>query len=85
MTSEKDLGQVLHRAAARRAILPEPAMRRLLRVRAGLTQAEIAGLLGVQRNAVTRYEGGTREPRGTVRATYAELLAALANRGSTDG
>jgi DNA-binding XRE family transcriptional regulator len=75
------LGPLLQRAAARRVPLPDPPMRRLLRVRAGLTQAELAGLLGVRRNAVTRYETGDREPRGQTRASYADLLIALAMGG----
>ena len=86
MTSETrnpttSLALLLERADARRVALPKPAMRRLLRVRAGLTQAEIAELVGVKRNAVTRWENGTRNPRGHVRTAYAELLEALTTRG----
>lgn len=61
-----------------RKSLPEPEIRRLLRERAGLTQDEVARVLGVNRVAVTRYEGGTRSPRGRLRVEYAQLLERLA-------
>jgi DNA-binding XRE family transcriptional regulator len=64
--------------ARRRRDLPPPAIRRLLREHAGLTQAEVATALGVGRPAVTRYETGARDPRGEVRLAYVELLERLA-------
>jgi transcriptional regulator with XRE-family HTH domain len=64
--------------ARRRAALPEPPLRRLLRERAGLSQAEVAEALGVSRPAVTRWESGQREPRSAVRVAYVELLERLA-------
>jgi DNA-binding transcriptional regulator YiaG len=64
--------------ARRRRSLPPPAIRRLLREHAGLTQAEVATVLGVGRPAVTRYETGARDPRGEVRHAYVELLELLA-------
>jgi transcriptional regulator with XRE-family HTH domain len=64
--------------ARRRRSLPPPAIRRLLRKHAGLTQAEVATVLGVRRPAVTRYETGARDPRGEVRLAYVELLERLA-------
>ena len=61
----------------RRRLQSEPAFVRLVRQRAGLTQAEIAALLGVDVSAVSRWENGRRVPRpGTLRR-YAELLDRL--------
>ena len=57
--------------------LPEPAIRRLLRERAGLSQAEIAEALGVTSSAVSRWETGRRMPRGARGSAYAELLERL--------
>jgi len=63
--------------ARRRRALPPPPVRRLLREGAGMTQAEVAGALGVGRPAVTRYESGARSPRGDVRLVYVDLLERL--------
>ena len=63
--------------ARRRNSLPPAALRRLLRQRAGLTQAELAQALGVERSAVTRYETGAREPRGAIRLAYIKALERL--------
>ena len=63
--------------ANRRRALPSPPVRRLLREEAGLTQKEIAAAIGVARPAVTRYESGTRAPRGETRSAYIELLERL--------
>jgi transcriptional regulator with XRE-family HTH domain len=63
--------------ARHRDSLPPAAVRRVLRQRAGLTQRELAGVLGVGRSAVTRYESGTREPRGVVRLAYIDVLERL--------
>lgn len=64
--------------AHRRRSLPPPAVRRLLRERAGLTQREVASVLDIGRPAVTRYESGARNPRGRTRLAYVELLERLA-------
>lgn len=60
--------------ARRRRNLPSPVTCRRVREQAGLTQNEVAELLGVERSTVTRYESGTRKPRGTVRLAYVDLL-----------
>ena len=62
----------------RRRELPPPAVRRLLRERRDLTQLDIARILGVDRVSVSRYEAGTREPRGEVLERYLEVLDRLA-------
>jgi HTH-type transcriptional regulator/antitoxin MqsA len=72
-----DLDQLLERAHVRRS-LPEPQIRRLLRTRAGLSQSELADVLGVGRVAVTRWENGQRTPRGELAERYLALLERLA-------
>jgi len=57
--------------------LPPPAERRALRVLGNTTQRELGQIIGTSRAAVTRYEGGTREPRGDTRRRYAEVLEVL--------
>jgi len=57
--------------------LPEPAMRRLLRERARLTQDEIARVAGVDRATISRWETGSREPRGELLTRYLEILDRL--------
>lgn len=74
--AEIDLDVVLARARVRRG-LPEPALRRMLRERAGLSQEEIARLVGTTRPAVTRWETGQRTPRGETLERYVDLLNRL--------
>jgi transcriptional regulator with XRE-family HTH domain len=65
--------------ARRRRGFPSPAERRLLRLRAGLTQADVAVSLGTTTAAVSRYESGDREPRGAILDAYLTVLERLAN------
>ena len=51
---------------------------RLIREQAGLTQAEMAEILRVDRSAVSRWEASVRTPRAAVLARYAEVLERLA-------
>ena len=60
--------------------LPPPAERRRLREAAGLSQTQIATVLGTRREAVGSWEAGQREPRPPQRAAYARLLEGLAAR-----
>ena len=53
---------------------PPPDTRRHLRLRAGLTQQELAEVLGINRATVARYELGQRKPTGALLARYAKLL-----------
>ncbi|MFE0389530.1 helix-turn-helix transcriptional regulator [Streptomyces bungoensis] len=62
------------------AQLPEPPERERLRKAQGLTQAQVAEALGVTRGAVSAWEAGRYDPRGTVRIQYAELLRLIAER-----
>jgi transcriptional regulator with XRE-family HTH domain len=65
--------------------LPVPDVRRLLRKNAGLTQHDIAEIVGVDRAAVTRWESGLRAPRGANALAYAGLLERLAREALEDG
>ena len=56
---------------------PPPEVRRNLRERAGLTQTDVAGVLGTDRASVSRYECGAREPSGETLRRYADLLDML--------
>jgi DNA-binding transcriptional regulator YiaG len=64
--------------AKRSRSLPAPPVRRYLREQVGLSQEAVAEALGIGRTAVTRWETGSREPRGAVRLEYVELLERMA-------
>lgn len=68
--------EVLKVAQRRRNLSPD--LRRLLRERADLRQADIARALGVSAAAVSRWESGARRPRGEAGEAYLELLDRLA-------
>jgi len=57
--------------------LPVPAMRRAIRLDAGLTQADVAETMGVHRESVARWEAGARTPRGRTLVAYVDLLDEL--------
>jgi Helix-turn-helix len=57
------LDRKLHEARKRRSI-PAPDVRRLLRINAGLTQDDVAEIVGTGRPTVTRWESGARKPQG---------------------
>ena len=67
-----------HQARLRR--LPEPSIRRALREHHGLSQGQLARLLGVDRASVSRYESGERTPRPSVAERYLDVLERLAAR-----
>lgn len=50
---------------------------RLMRHEAGLSQAEVARLLGVSCATVSRWESGSRVPRAADALNYFELLRSL--------
>lgn len=64
--------------AARRRALPHPAARRELRNAAGLSQADVAAVLGVTGGCISRWEAGSRSPRPTHVGRYLHLLEPLA-------
>jgi transcriptional regulator with XRE-family HTH domain len=57
--------------------LPAPALRRHWREQAGASQDQIAEQLCVTRTSVSRWEKGTRSPRGEHLVAYANLLGQL--------
>ena len=64
--------------------LPRPDVARQIREAAGVSQARLAGELGVHELTVHRWETGARTPQGSHRRAYARLLADLdrVTRGS---
>jgi transcriptional regulator with XRE-family HTH domain len=71
-----EIAELLQRGRVRRS-LPDPALRRLIRQRAGITPAELAEAIGVSRPAVVRWELGNRTPTGENLTRYAEVLSRL--------
>jgi HTH-type transcriptional regulator/antitoxin MqsA len=65
---------------ARLRRLPDPSIRRALREHHGLSQGQLADLLGVDRASVSRYESGDRSPRPSIAERYLEVLERLATR-----
>ncbi|MEV3846881.1 helix-turn-helix transcriptional regulator [Streptomyces microflavus] len=57
--------------------LPCPEQRRELRESAGLSQQELADIVGVTRQAVSHWESGIRTPRGPVLNRYIDAIRAL--------
>lgn len=64
---------------ARLRRLPDPSIRRALREHHGLSQGQLADLLGVDRASVSRYESGERSPRAAVAERYLDVLERLAS------
>ena len=72
-----DTHEIIERGQARRRLRSEPSFARLVRERSGLTQSELAQLVGVDRSAVSRWETGRRIPGPRVIDRYAEILKRL--------
>jgi DNA-binding transcriptional regulator YiaG len=72
-----DGDEVIARARARKR-LPPPAMRRQLREQAGVSQTEIAAVVGVSRECVSLWESQPRMPRGQNLERYLAFLERLA-------
>ena len=62
---------------ARRRIRSEPSYLRLVRERAGLSQTEMAKLVGVDPSAVCRWEAGLRVPRAEMLERYTAIVERL--------
>lgn len=75
-TIDRQLERALDRARRQRT-LPSPIERRLLRLRAGLSQGEVGESIGTTAAAVSRYESGLRQPRGVIVEKYRVVLARL--------
>jgi len=63
--------------------LPRPELRRKIREDAGVSQAAIAGELGVAVSAVSRWERGLRTPRRELLRRYCEILEQLSVETAT--
>ena len=61
-----------------RRLLPAPQMLRAIRRSAGVSQAAVAEVCGVDRASVSRWESGTRRPSGPRLVAYMGLLEQLA-------
>ena len=70
------LDEALSRVRARR-LLPVPGRRRAIRVRAGLSQRELARVLGVAVWCVKHWEAGRCNPSGARLTEYLAVLDAL--------
>jgi DNA-binding transcriptional regulator YiaG len=77
------LDDLTQRLQARRE-LPSPDVRRTLRRVAGASQADVAEVVGVTRQAVQLWEAGTRTPRGANLDAYLEVLRAFRRAMSED-
>ena len=75
-----DLLEQLLAEAQVRNTLPPPQLCRLLRLRAGLSQSQLAEVVGVDRASVSRWEAGLRHPRRRAAVRYAEVLERLATQ-----
>jgi DNA-binding transcriptional regulator YiaG len=76
MEDQDALSVILDKRRLRRR-LPDPPMRRLVRERAGITQEDLAQVLGVDRATVSRWETGEREPRPSQLEGYLQALDRL--------
>jgi transcriptional regulator with XRE-family HTH domain len=77
MVREDRLREALTQARQRRR-LPDPAARRSLRERAGISQGALADAVGVSSGAVSRWESGERAPSGERLEAYLTALDRLA-------
>jgi transcriptional regulator with XRE-family HTH domain len=57
--------------------LPQPSVRRALRVGVGVSQAAVGRQVGVSRAAIGMYEQGSRQPTGEHLQRYLEVLRAF--------
>jgi len=71
-----DLAAIRRKRQAR-VQLASPPVRRELRRLAGLSQQDVAEVLGVHRETVSRWERGERTPRGERLLAYATVLRVL--------
>lgn len=78
MATEPAAEAALLNTARLRRGLPDPELRRIIRRRAGLSQAEVGAAVGVDAPTVCRWELGSRNPRQPAKDRYAALLARLA-------
>jgi DNA-binding transcriptional regulator YiaG len=73
-----DAAAAVARAIHLRRALPPPSMRRALREANGISAAQLAGTMGVTRQAVSKWELGRRSPSGPLLEAYVAVLDELA-------
>lgn len=73
---DMDFDRIVQLANARRRVRDSKTARDI-RIRAGLTEEDMAQALGVTQSTISRWEGGSRQPRGDAAIRWAELLAKL--------
>lgn len=78
----ESVSELIQRRLALRKELPGNDERRAIRIRAGLTQQEVADAVGATRAAVAQWETGVRYPRGLLLDRYVEALRALREAGA---
>lgn len=78
----RELLAALNRERRRRSLPSRPECR-LLRLRAGLTQADIAVSIGITAAAVSRYESGKRRPRPKILDRYLAAIQVLSDAKTT--
>lgn len=78
------LDVMVRKAAIERGTTPDPIVCRLIRRRAGLTQAQLANAIGVSRPVLARWETGARTPKGANRSRYLLALTHLSNFDRSD-
>jgi transcriptional regulator with XRE-family HTH domain len=83
MTDPEAAMLAVREQVAKRRALPPPAMRRALRQAAGLTGGDLAGVMHVTRQAISKWERGERHPTGAYLDAYLAVLDEL--RRAADG
>jgi DNA-binding transcriptional regulator YiaG len=71
--------EIVEKAKASKA-LPTPAMQKAIIVEGGVTEADVARVLGVHRVTVNRWVMGHRRPTGNRLVQYEQLLRELAGK-----
>lgn len=74
-----DAAAAVARAIHLKRALPPPTMRRALREASGISAAQLAGTMGVTRQAVSKWELGRRTPSGSLLEAYVAVLDELAS------
>lgn len=73
------------RRKRRSAALPPPDQRRSIRVGYGVSQKDVAEVLGVSRLTVSMWERGQTEPKEEHAQRYAELLQRMSEASTEKG
>lgn len=71
-----DFDRIVQLANARKRVRDGKTAREI-RIRAGVTEENMAQALGVTQSTISRWEGGSRQPRGDAAIRWAHLLTEL--------